>query len=167
MPYFKAIAAMAQNRVIGRNNQIPWHLPEDFKWFKQMTIGAVVVMGRRTFESIGKPLPHRDTIVVSRTKSEIPGVRVVSSLSEVDPFAEQRPIYICGGAHLYAEALPACSDLYLTRVKLNPEGDTLFPPFEKLFQLKEILARQPEFTIEHYVNLTPMNPPTRNARGLA
>ena len=75
MKQFKAIAAMSLNRVIGNENQIPWHLPEDFKWFKQMTTGQIIVMGRRTFESIGKPLPNRETMVLSRSEFRHPGVR--------------------------------------------------------------------------------------------
>src|SRR5438552_923216 len=80
---FKAIAAMSLNRVIGSGNKIPWHLPEDFKWFKKLTTGQVVVMGRKTFESIGKPLPNRTTVVLTSSPAFIPGVRTVSSLSQL------------------------------------------------------------------------------------
>src|SRR5579859_6942896 len=83
--HFKAIAAMSENRVIGRDNKIPWHLPEDFKWFKKMTTGQVVVMGRKTFESIGKPLPNRTTIVLTRSNQPIPGVLKAASLEHIDP----------------------------------------------------------------------------------
>src|SRR5262249_15619260 len=103
---------MAENRVIGAGNRIPWHLPEDFKWFKRMTTGQVIVMGRKTFESIGKPLPNRTTIVLSRSARPIQDVTVISSLSEIDLNRETRDVYICGGAQVYAEALPLCSDLY-------------------------------------------------------
>jgi dihydrofolate reductase len=102
---FKAIAAMSLNRVIGRGNQIPWHLPEDFKWFKRMTTGNVVVMGRKTFESIGKPLPNRETIVVSRSGFSHPGVRTVTSLEEIDLANETREVFICGGGQIYEQAL--------------------------------------------------------------
>src|SRR5438046_6903526 len=84
MNHFKAIAAMSLNRVIGAGNRIPWHLPDDFKWFKKMTTGNILVMGRKTFASIGKPLPNRETIVLSRSAIGIPGVRVASSLSEIE-----------------------------------------------------------------------------------
>src|SRR6201988_2744164 len=100
---------MAENRVIGRGNQIPWHLPEDFKWFKKMTTGQLVVMGRKTFESIGKPLPNRETIVLSRGPFQYPGVRTISDLSAINLAREQREVFICGGAQLYAQALPFCS----------------------------------------------------------
>src|SRR5476651_624067 len=117
MKHFKAIAAMSENRVIGQGNKIPWHLPEDFKWFKKMTTGHVVVMGRKTFESIGKPLPNRETIIVSRGGFQFPGARTISNLAQIDLANEAREVFICGGAQLYELALPICSDLYLTRVK--------------------------------------------------
>jgi dihydrofolate reductase len=150
---FKAIAAMSLNRVIGAGNRIPWHLPEDFKWFKQMTTGHVIVMGRRTFESIGKPLPNRLTIVLTRSASTIPGVRTVSALSQIDPTDPAlagREIFICGGAQLYQQALPLCSDLYLTLVQRVVEGDTVFPPFEDQFELAEEVLDSPGFKILHY-----------------
>ena len=152
--HFKAIAAMSENRVIGQGNKIPWHLPEDFKWFKKMTTGQVVVMGRKTFESIGKPLPNRTTIVVSRTQTEIAGVRVVSDLHEIglDP---DRHVFICGGAQVYEQALPYCSDLYLTRVKRCVEGDTFFPRFEDRFHLVRQLLDAAEFAVLHYRNAAP------------
>ncbi|HEY6229381.1 MAG TPA: dihydrofolate reductase [Verrucomicrobiae bacterium] len=150
MKMFKAIAAMSLNRVIGRGNQIPWHLPEDFKWFKRMTTGNVVVMGRKTFESIGRPLPNRETIVVSRSGFAFPGVRTVTSLDEIDLANETREVFICGGAQIYAQALSTCSDLYLTLVKNEVEGDAFFPVFEDEFERVETVSDTPEFTIFHY-----------------
>jgi dihydrofolate reductase len=150
MKHFKAIAAMSENRVIGHGNKIPWHLPEDFKWFKKMTTGHVVVMGRKTFESIGKPLPNRETIVVSKSGFIYPGVRTVASLEEIK--AESREIFICGGAQIYEQALPQCSDLFLTRVKRTVEGDTFFPEFESSFERVAVIADTPEFCIEHWRN---------------
>jgi len=150
---FKAIAAMSLNRVIGVGNRIPWHLPEDFKWFKQMTTGHVIVMGRKTFESIGKPLPNRTTIVLTRSAAPIPGVRTLSDLSQLDPADPAlagREIFICGGAQLYQQALPLCSDLYLTLVQRVVDGDILFPPFEDQFELVEEVLDRPEFKILHY-----------------
>lgn len=151
MKQFKAIAAMSLNRVIGQGSRIPWHLPEDFKWFKQMTTGQVVVMGRKTFESIGRPLPNRETIILSRSVFQYPGVRTVASLTEVASEQEQREVFICGGAQIYAQALPLCSDLFLTLVKREVAGDVFFPPFEAEFELKEKLRETPEFDILHYV----------------
>src|SRR3954468_24355441 len=105
MKHFKAIAAMSLNRVIGAGNKIPWHLPEDFKWFKQLTTGNVLVMGRKTFESIGKPLPNRTTIVVSRSGFSHPGVTTVSNWKDIDISKEAREVFICGGAQIYAQTL--------------------------------------------------------------
>jgi len=149
----KAIAAMSLDRVIGSGNRIPWHLPEDFKWFKQMTTGNVIVMGRKTFESIGKPLPNRTTVVLTRSGASIPGVRTVSSFPEIEALASEfqdRQIFICGGAQIYEQMLPLCSDLYLTLVKRTVEGDAFFPAFEERFTLAEELRDEPDFKILHY-----------------
>jgi dihydrofolate reductase len=150
---FKAIAAMSLNRVIGVGNRIPWHLPEDFKWFKKMTTGQVIVMGRKTFESIGKPLPNRTTIVLTHSPEPIPGVRTISDLGQIDRADSSlagREVYICGGAQLYQQALPLCSDLYLTLVQRVVEGDTLFPSFEDQFDLADEVLTRPDFMILHY-----------------
>jgi dihydrofolate reductase len=141
---------MSLNRVIGHGNRIPWHLPEDFKWFKKVTTGNIIVMGRKTFESIGKPLPNRTTIVLSRSGFSYPGVQTAKDLRELHPQNESRDIYICGGAEIYAQALPLCSDLYLTLVKRTVEGDAFFPPFEHLLHPLEEIMDTPEFTITHY-----------------
>lgn len=150
MKQFKALAAMSLNRVIGQAGKIPWHLPEDFKWFKQMTIGQVMVMGRKTFESLGRPLPQRTTVVLSRSSWSFPGVRVIRSLEELNPALEPREIYICGGAQIYALALPKCSDLYLTIVQQQVEGDAFFPAFEDDFEMVSLLRDHPQFKIIHY-----------------
>jgi dihydrofolate reductase len=148
---FKAIAAMSKNRVIGREGKIPWHLPEDFKWFKKMTMGHVLVMGRKTYESIGQALPGRETVVLTRGGGSFPGARTASSLEDVDVSTHDgREIFICGGAEVYAQALPRCSDIYLTIVKKTIEGDAFFPPFEDQFELAEQIADTPEFKILHY-----------------
>ncbi len=147
---FKAIAAMSLNRVIGAGNQIPWHLPEDFKWFKQTTTGHVLVMGRKTFESIGRPLPNRTTFVLSRSAWSHPGVETIRSLEEIPARAGDRQVFICGGAQVYAQALPLCDELWLTLVKRTVEGDAFFPPFEDQFALAEEIRDTPEFKILHY-----------------
>jgi transaldolase len=150
MKSFKAIAAMSLNRVIGRGREIPWRLPEDFKWFKRMTTGKVIVMGRKTFEAIGQALPNRTTIVLSRRPFQHPGVQSARGLGEIEPGRENREVFICGGAEIYAQALPLCSDLFLTVVKQVVEGDVFFPPFEEQFELVETLRDTPEFRILHY-----------------
>ena len=150
MPLFTAIAAMSENRVIGRGSQIPWHLPEDFKWFKQTTLGHVLVMGRKTFESIGRPLPGRETIVLTRSGFSHPGVTTARTLEEVEAKVADRQVFIAGGAEIYRLALPRCSDLYLTLVKRTVDGDVLFPPFEEQFELLAELRDTPELKILHY-----------------
>lgn len=147
---------MSRNRVIGADNSIPWHLPEDFKWFKQTTTGHVLVMGRKTFESIGKPLPNRETIVLSRGSFSHPNVRVVGGLGELATLPADRQVFICGGAQIYEQALPACSDLYLTVVKREVAGDAFFPPFENRFELVATLQDHADFTIYHYRNPSPV-----------
>ena len=149
---FKAIVAMSLNRGIGKGNQLPWHLPEDLKWFKKLTTGNVIIMGRKTWESIGKPLPNRESIVVSRgTAIGVPGVRTVRSLAEINPAADSRDYFIIGGAQLFQEGLPLCSDLFLTLVKREVEADVFLQPFEDQFALKETIQETPEFSILHYV----------------
>jgi dihydrofolate reductase len=148
---FTAIAAMSLNRVIGNGNKIPWHLPEDFKWFKQITMGQVLVMGRKTFESIGKPLPGRETIVLTRGKWSHLGVKTAPSLDQL-PLApgDGRIVFIAGGAEIYRQALPLCGELLLTQVKRAVEGDVFFPPFEEQFELVETVRETPEFDILRY-----------------
>ena len=131
--------AMAQNRIIGRNNNLPWHLPEDLKYFKRITLGKPVIMGRKTFESIGKPLPGRTNIVVTRNADfSAEGVKTVNSLSaakalcesigEIDGISEAMVI---GGAEIYTQAMPIADRLYLTEVHANVDGDTFFPEFDR------------------------------------
>ena len=151
MSKFKAIAAMADNRVIGNKGQIPWHLPEDFKWFKRTTMGHILVMGRKTHESIGRPLPGRKTIVLSRTQQEIPGVQVVTDIYDLKKLATDKTIWIAGGSEIYRQMLPECSELFMTRVHRNVEGDTFFPEFEDRFYLVEKVLEQPEFTVERWL----------------
>ena len=150
MKPFKAIAAMSLNRVIGAGNKIPWHLPDDFKWFKAMTTGQIIVMGRKTFESIGRPLPNRETIVLSRSSFQFPGVRTISDLSELETEKETRQTFICGGAQIYEQSLPLCSEIYLTLVKREVAGDAFFPPFESQFQLAGQIRDCADFKILHY-----------------
>ena len=123
------VVAMARNRVIGRDNDLPWRLPEDLKRFKALTMGKPMVMGRKTFESIGRPLPGRTTIVVSRQAGlQIPGCVVVDSIDAAIRAADGAPeIMRVGGAQLYSEALPRVTRIYLTRIHADVEGDTLFP----------------------------------------
>lgn len=146
----KAIAAMSVNRVIGADGQIPWHLPEDLKFFKRTTLGHIILMGRKTYDSIGKPLPGRESWVVSRRSQEIPGVRVITDLSEITPPSDGREIFLIGGGQLYEALLPQCDELYLTLVKREATGDAFFPPFEDSFELAEILQESDEMEMRRY-----------------
>ena len=152
MSAFKAIAAMSLNRVIGNGLEIPWHIPEDFKWFKETTMGQVLVMGRRTFDSIGKALPGRETMVLSRGDFSHPDVTVIQSLDEVASRLEGRTAFIAGGAQIYEQALPLCSDLFLTIVQREVEGDVFFPAFEDSFEEESVLRAEKKFCIVHYKN---------------
>jgi len=147
---FIAIAAMSLNRVIGAGNQIPWHLPEDFQWFKQTTTGHVLLMGRKTFESIGRPLPNRETMVLSRSDFRHPGVKTIHALAELPPLVGERQVFICGGAQIYEQLLPQCAELLLTVVQREAAGDAFFPQFEDQFGLVEEFRSTPEFKILRY-----------------
>ena len=158
---FQAIAAMSLNRVIGNRNDIPWHLPEDFKWFKKTTMGHVLLMGRKTFNSIGRPLPGRDTVVLTRNPESIIGIPTFNSIEafeQADEF-QKRKVFVCGGAEIYRQTLEKCSDLFLTLVKQKIEGDTFFPDYESLFDTGTILHKTEEFEIIHYRQLKQIPPP--------
>jgi dihydrofolate reductase len=148
---FKAIAAMAENRVIGNQGEIPWYLPEDFRWFKQTTMGGILVMGRKTYESIGKPLPGRDTYVLSRTPRSIPGVHSFTDLDALQHLSTDKTIWIAGGAEIYTLMLPQCDELYLSRVHQSCAGDAYFPAFEKNFLLAETVRSGGDFSVERWI----------------
>lgn len=122
---------MAKNRVIGANNRLPWHLSDDLKRFKALTMGHTIIMGRRTYESIGRPLPGRNNVVISRQSDlVVPGVTVVSSVKQATEHANTGEVFIVGGAEIYREALPIAQRILLTEVHCHFEGDTFFPPLE-------------------------------------
>ncbi|MCE0494112.1 type 3 dihydrofolate reductase [Vibrio salinus] len=123
------IAAMARNGVIGKDNQMPWHLPADFIWFKRCTMGKPIIMGRKTFESIGRPLPGRLNIVVTRRGVNAEGVEVVSSIDAAIALAASKhhEVMIIGGGSIYKTCLPHADKLYLTIIDEDIEGDTRFP----------------------------------------
>jgi dihydrofolate reductase len=180
---------MSLNRVIGRENKIPWHLPEDFKWFKKLTTGHFVLMGRKTFESLGRPLPNRTNIVVTRKplrlardpqfKATVGQARVghwqarfgrpyqlgFERLSErevwlvrdprklADAFEKAQPsrqLFVIGGAQIYEQLLPRCTDLYLSVVQREVEGDAYFPELEDDWYIHDTPLRTPDFEVKHY-----------------
>ncbi len=143
------IVAMANNRTIGLNNRLPWHLPGDLKYFKSITMGKPIVMGRKTFDSIGKPLPGRLNIVVTRNTSwSFSGVEVASSLDQAKIIAvlmdESTPeIMVIGGSEIYNTAIDQADRLYITRVQASFEGDTFFPVFDEEVW-REVGRQEPE-----------------------
>ncbi len=122
------VVAIATNNAIGKNNQLLWHLPSDLKHFKEITSGHTVIMGRKTYESVGRPLPKRRNIVVTRQAIEIAGCEVVGSLQEAIKMGKSNgDLYIIGGAEIYQQALPLTNFIYLTIVHQAFEADTFFP----------------------------------------
>jgi dihydrofolate reductase len=180
-----AIAAMSRNRVIGNGGAVPWHIPEDFKWFRRMTFNSVVIMGRRTFEGLGKPLVGRINVVLTRHPKRLRAderfkkyfadavvgpaahrlsdvvqlsfpkiprtqVRLVRGMDSLRRAGLLRQAWLTGGGQLYEQFLAECSDLYLTLVDREVEGDTFFPPFEHLFDLVGTVAELPGSHVLHY-----------------
>ncbi|SFB80077.1 type 3 dihydrofolate reductase [Pseudoalteromonas denitrificans] len=138
------IAAMAKNRVIGKNNKMPWHLPADLKHFKAVTLGKPIIMGRKTFESIGRPLPGRKNIVISRDLTyKAEGIEVAATPAEALDIAGEVPeVMIIGGGHVYDVFLPLCNCLYLTHIDLDVEGDTQFPDYEAHNQWNKLEVKE-------------------------
>jgi dihydrofolate reductase len=128
------VCAMANNRVIGKDNQMPWHLPADLKHFKAVTMSKPIVMGRKTYESIGRPLPGRQNVVISRNKDYVAaGCDVVDSIEAALELLDGQPeIMIIGGGFLYSQMINQADHLYLTFIDLEVDGDTQFPEFEHL-----------------------------------
>jgi dihydrofolate reductase len=153
MPIFHAIAAMSENRVIGNQGKIPWHLPEDFRWFKHKTMSGTLIMGRKTFESIGEPLPGRETVVVSSQANAL-GTHTCHDLFSLDETLSTlpKPYWICGGGEIYRQLLGKCGLLYLTRVKRTVPGDAFFPPFEDKFELDQTIHENTQFRVERWIN---------------
>jgi len=139
------VVAMARNRVIGRDNALPWRLPADLAHFKKVTMGHPIVMGRRTYESIGRALPGRRNIVVTRNRAfEAPGCTVVPSLEAAWRAAgDADEVCVIGGTSLFEEALPVADVIHLTEVEADVPGDTYFPKFDRGEWREKEIARQP------------------------
>jgi dihydrofolate reductase len=132
-PRISIISALAKNRTIGINNALPWRLPEDLKYFKSLTLGHHILMGRKTYESIGKPLPGRITVIITRGKLAAPeGVKIAHSLNEaIEICGDDEEIFFVGGAELYGQALPLADRLYLTEIQAEVAGDAWFPEIDR------------------------------------
>jgi dihydrofolate reductase len=161
----KAIVAMTRNRVIGQNNRIPWRLRGEQGWFKEVTMGHPILMGRKTFESIGKPLPGRRNLVVTRT-GNFTGVDLIRDLRTFDPAVYEldgREIFVIGGAEIFAALLHRCDAIYLTIVKEEFAGNTYFPEFESEFKLSQTIRNTPEFDILCYTRCS-FNEPQKKTK---
>lgn len=122
------IVAMGKNRVIGLDNKMPWHLPADLAYFKKVTTGHAIIMGRKTFESIGRPLPNRTNIVLTRDKNLlIEGCQIIDSVEEALKLAENEMIFVIGGSEIYKQFLPFANKIFITKINENFTGDTFFP----------------------------------------
>ena len=156
------IAAMDRNRLIGRDNALPWRLPADLQHFKRMTLGKPLLMGRRTYESIGRPLPGRTSYILSRTPGfSVPGCRVVSDMKDAIAGAEiagETELFICGGEDVYQQALPLCERIYLTQLEREVEGDRFFPEipqdqFRPVRHLQLCTAEDWQFSVLQRIHL--------------
>ncbi|MFS0670373.1 dihydrofolate reductase [Peribacillus frigoritolerans] len=128
------IVAMDQNRVIGKNNKLPWHLPADLQYFKKVTMGHPIVMGRKTFESIGRVLPGRENVIVTRNQEfKAEGCVVLHDIAEIKMFADnhEEEVFVIGGAEIFKEILPFTDRLYITEIHETFEGDTFFPEIDE------------------------------------
>jgi len=150
-----AIVAMTTDRVIGRNGTLPWHLPEDLAFFKRTTSGHPIVMGRKTFESIGRPLPNRRNIVLTRDKDwSAPGTDVIHSPQELEKLPDiGGTVYIIGGAEIYQAFLPHTDAFLVTHVHKAHAGNTYLPRFEDEFPHSTLIESHPQFEIRRWARV--------------
>ena len=143
------IVAIAKNGIIGDKNSLLWHISEDMRFFRETTSGHPVIMGRKTYDSLGRPLPKRTNVVISRTTKHIEGCTVVGSLEEaIALFPKEEEVFIIGGAQIYALAMEVADRLYLTRVEHDYQGDTSFPEWDE--SKWKLLSRTPYERGEKY-----------------
>lgn len=153
-PPLIAVAAMSNNRVIGNNGELPWNLPEDLKFFKNLTTGHPIVMGRKTYESIGRPLPNRQNIILSKTMDRpLPGTVLYNSIKDFIYSIKDHPgpIFIIGGAQIYSSLINLTQEIFLTFVYKDYDGDAKFPSFESEFTFNKNELVTDQFEIRHYV----------------
>lgn len=147
------IAALTRNRVIGKDGKLPWHISEDLKRFKRLTIGHTVLMGRKTFESLGKPLPNRRNVVL--TSRPIPDVETYPTLAQaLQALETEEKVFVIGGGEIFAQLIDHADELFLTLVDKEVEGDTFFPPYAHLVGTRYRLVSREEhegFVFEDYV----------------
>lgn len=153
LPKIAIIVAMTEDHVIGAESGLPWHLPEDLQLFKTLTLGNTVIMGRKTFTSIGKPLPGRHNIVLSRKDNPLVGVEVYPNLLKGLAAAAKhgKPVFVIGGAEVYEKALPIAAEMHISWVEDKYQGDTYFPEFDLNQWQKASQKSCPGFTYTHYL----------------
>ena len=157
----KAIVAMDPYRVIGYKGRIPWHIPEDFKWFKRATMDCPLLMGHSTFDSIGKPLPGRYTYILTNNpeKLALPSAELCGYASEKQvfdmPLEFRKRMWVCGGAKVYQRFLPLCDEVYVSHIMEDYEGDTYMPEFEDQFPYSEIVEEHKDFWVVKHMKYAP------------
>jgi dihydrofolate reductase len=157
-----AIAAMSRNRVIGKDGKLPWHLPEDLKFFKRTTLGHAIVMGRKTFDSIGRALPGRTNIVLTRVETQWNPPEGVITIHDINEISSAVPagqkVFLIGGGSLYEKLLPACREIYLTLLDREIDGDTFFPTFDPAFPDYTVVESGDGYEIRHYKKSNAIKP---------
>lgn len=149
MPYLTAVVAMDPNRLIGANGTLPWRIPEDQKFFKKTTLGSPILMGRKTFESIGRPLPKRTNIVLTRDRNwTSEGIELIHNIEEIERMCGE--IYVLGGAEIYKSLGGKIDEWLVSHVHEAYEGDTYLAPFEADFPKVEIVEEHADFTVRRY-----------------
>ncbi|MGA1100176.1 MAG: dihydrofolate reductase [Opitutales bacterium] len=152
---YKAIVAVAEDGVIGRGGDLPWRLSEDLKWFKKITLGHTILMGRKTWESLPGALPSRQNWVLSRTANQKDGMSVFRSMEEVQQaLVPSQTLFIIGGGEIYSMALPLCHELFISEVRRKvPDGDAFFPNYKDQFRPVEVLDDNPDFLLRRWVRV--------------
>tara|TARA_B100000886_G_C20371962_1_gene470022 strand:- start:123 stop:596 length:474 start_codon:yes stop_codon:yes gene_type:complete len=151
-PICKAIVAVSQNGVIGKNGDLPWRLSGDLKWFRKITMGHTLIMGRKTWDSLPGALPGRENWVLSRSMKQTEGIRVFNNFDRVLENASGKTLFVIGGGELYRQTLSYCKEIFVTEVLRTVEGgDAFFPPFEDQYDAVEVLDENDEFILRRWV----------------
>lgn len=149
---YKAIVAVSQDGVIGRKGDLPWRLSGDLQWFKKITMGHTILMGRKTWDSLPKALPGRENWVLSRRDQHSEGMRLFTSLKDVaEHLPDKQTLFVIGGGEVYRQALPLCHELYITEVHQKvPDGDAFFPEYRDQFEAVEVLDENEDFLLRRW-----------------
>jgi dihydrofolate reductase len=152
MAQFKAIAAVSQNGVIGKQGDLPWRIPGELKWFKKITMGHIIVMGRKTWDSLPGALPGRENWILSRSNLSSENCRTFNSFKQIEKEAGDRTVFIIGGGEIYSSFISKCEELFITEVQqFIKDGDVFFPTFKKQFECVENLEENEEFILGRWI----------------